>query len=342
MRYLGSKTKLLHHIEKVISERAGDARVVADVFAGSGSVSTALKWIGYRVLSNDILYSSYTLLRGTIGVNVQPEFKGLNVGNPVEYLNQIEFEDVGVKIEDCFIYQNYSPNENCERKYFTPENALRIDIIRHTIEQWYRGGKINEDEYYYLKASLLEAANVVSNITGLYSAYLKQFDKRSSDRMNMVDFRVLDNQQKNQVFNMDAVEFAKNTEMDLAYLDPPYNGRQYGRNYHILDTIAKYDNPKISGVAGVREYESSDYCLKSEAYKALNDLVENLNTKYIIMSYNTEGHLNKDEVEEIFKRHGKPETYTLYEIPHKRFQSNDQTEDNGLMEQIYFVEKERS
>lgn len=340
MRYLGSKTKLLHHIEKVISERAGDARVVADVFAGGGSVSTAFKWIGYKVLSNDILYSSYTLLRGTVGVNHQPEFKGLDIGNPIEYLNRLEFEDAGVPIEECFMYQNYSPNGECDRKYFTPENALRIDIVRHTIEKWYLDGKINEDEYYYLKASLLEAANAVSNITGLYSAYLKQFDKRSESRLNMVDYNVLDNQQENEVFNLDALEFSRKVSVDLAYLDPPYNGRQYGRNYHILDTIAKYDRPKITGIAGAREYQSSDFCLKAAAYKALDELIEGLNSKYIVMSYNTEGHLTKEEVEEIFKKHGKPESYTLYEIPYKRFQSNDQTEDNGLMEQIYFIEKE--
>ena len=114
------------------------------------------------------MYFSYVLLRGTVGINSKLEFKNLNISNPIEYLNNLNLENINLHPENCFIYQNYSPKGG--RMYFTEENALKIDLVRTQIENWYNASSINEDAYFYLLACLIEAVPFISNITGVYGA----------------------------------------------------------------------------------------------------------------------------------------------------------------------------
>ena len=136
MRYIGGKSLLLDNINGVISSEINGISSVIDLFAGSGAVSHYFKSNGLKTISNDFLYFSYVLLQADIMLNSEPNFDKLRIDDPIEYLNCLTLTDTEFKIEDCFIYNNYSPVGDCRRMYFRPENALKIDIIRMTIEKW--------------------------------------------------------------------------------------------------------------------------------------------------------------------------------------------------------------
>lgn len=117
MRYIGGKSLLLENINNVITTEIPDVSSVIDLFSGSGAVSTNFKSKGYRTISNDILYFCYVLSRASIVINKMPSFRALGVGDPIKYLNELSIESTDFKIDDCFIFNNYSPNQKCERVY---------------------------------------------------------------------------------------------------------------------------------------------------------------------------------------------------------------------------------
>ena len=171
MRFIGNKTKLLKDILKVIDENCdGKEEIFCDLFSGTTSVSRFFK-NRYKIISNDMLYFSYVLQMGVIGNNEIPEFtklkKILRIYDVFDYL---ETEEYDRHLFEKFISNNYSPNGKCERMYLTCENALRIDFIRNTIEKWREQNLIDNNEYYYLIACLIEGVPFVSNITGTYGA----------------------------------------------------------------------------------------------------------------------------------------------------------------------------
>ena len=113
-------------------------------------------------------------------------------------------------------------------------------------------------------------------------------------------------------------------------------------NYHLLETVARYDEPEVKGITGVRSYDNqkSNWCLKTKVYNELETLMKNSKFKYIILSYNSEGLMNKDKIEEIMKKYGKPETYALIEIPYRRFRSRSANAKHSVLEYLFFIEKE--
>lgn len=127
------------------------------------------------------------------------------------------------------------------------------------------------------------------------------------------------------------------------YLDPPYNGRQYLPNYHLLETIARYDDPTIKGVTGMRvePEKMSDFCKKSKAKYAFEELLNSLNCRYILLSYNNEALLSTEEMSNIVRNAGIAGTFTLYEYDYRRYKNKIPNNKKGLKEQLYFVEKAR-
>lgn len=341
MRFIGGKTLIISYIIELIKEKTIDVKSISDVFAGSGVVSREFKNLGYDVVSNDLMYFSYVLLRGTVGINSKLEFKNLGISDPIAYLNNINLENMNLDLADCFIYQNYSPNGG--RMYFTEENALRIDFIRIQIEKWYEASMINEDEYFYLLTCLIEAVPFVSNITGVYGAYLKHWDKRALNNLELKNVGLSINNSVGEAYNEDSNKLIENIKTDLAYFDPPYNQRQYLPNYHVLETIAKYDNPEIRGVTGLRDYseQKSNYCRKDSVLSAFDDLIKKTNSRYIILSYNTEGLLSHDEIISILKKYGKKETMDYKFIDYRRYKNAQTKKDKSLKEVLYLIEKEQ-
>lgn len=344
MRYIGNKTNLLNNINQLIKENCdGSEKVFCDLFSGTSSVARFFK-NRYKIISNDILYFSYVLQKSTISNNEVPSFENLknklNIENVLDYL---ETTNIKGKKYKRFIYDNYSPNETCERMYLTPENAERIDYIRNTIEKWKKEKLINENEHFYLLAALIEGVPFVSNITGTYGAYLKDWDKRAFKKFEMIRLNVINNHEENECYQEDANELIKKINGDILYIDPPYNSRQYLPNYHLIETIARYDNPEINGKTGIRTYtkEKSNYCIKSKVYDELEKLISNAKFKHIIMSYNQEGILKKEEIEQILKKYGNESTYKLYQIPYKQYQNKLTKKIEKHYEYIFYIKKEK-
>ena len=342
MRFIGNKTNLLDEIKKVIDENCSDgSQIFCDIFSGTGSVSRFFKPY-YKIISNDIMYFSYMLTAATIENNNVPTFEKLRqngINDPFSYLEENITDETTVG----FVEKAYSPNGEAGRMYFTPENAHKIDSIRMTIETWRNNGWLSASEYKYLIAALIEAVPFVSNITGTYGAYLKSWDKRSFKPLGLVKLSVSDNEQRNICYNEDANELIQKISGDILYIDPPYNARQYLPNYHVLETIAKYDNPNLSGVTGVRPYdrEKSNYCIKRKVRESFEELIKNADFRHIVISYSDDGLLSEDELIEILKTYCIEDSVKLYKIPYSRYQSKIKSNGEEHYEFIFYACKQR-
>jgi len=354
MRFIGCKENLLDYIEFFVKEKNIRGEVFCDLFAGTASVGKHFKKLGYKIISTDILYFSYVLQRVYIKQNKYPKFniltkdlgikplkttlfenEDLNAKSVIHYLNNIE------SLEG-YIYKNYSPegtkDQKHVRKYFTGENAKKIDAIREKIEEWKQKELINEEEYFYLLCSLIEAVPFVSNISGTYGAFLKNWDKRAFKKLTLEAPIIIESKASHKVFNEDGVGLLdKIGKIDILYLDPPYNERQYAPNYHILETIAKWDNPRIKGVTGLREYndQKSDFCNVATALKAMEEISKKKNFKHLVLSYNNEGIMPEKEILALFNRYGKTE---IIEQNYQRFKSNSNGElKTKVKEKLYYM-----
>lgn len=336
MRYIGSKKLLLGDIERVIDENVNSAKSFCDIFSGTVCVGEYFKK-KYKIISNDLLYFSYCIQKAIIENNSIPVFKQLGF-NPIEYFNTLdEKESEHLPSKKRFCVNNFSPVGS--RMYLSEKNALKIDFIRNKIEEWRDKSLINEGEYYYLIAVLIEAIPFVSNISGTYGAYNKFWDKRSMKDLALKNYDVFDNMQKNEVYNQDGNELIKNISGDILYIDPPYNKRQYASNYHLLETIAKYDFPLLKGVTGLREdSQKSQYCKKNSVLNSFDELIKNAKFRHIILSYSTEGLMEVNDIEGVLNKYGT--NLKKYEIDYRRFKSNRGNNKNCLKELIFYIRKE--
>ncbi|MCG2809472.1 MAG: DNA adenine methylase, partial [Candidatus Portnoybacteria bacterium] len=286
MRYYGGKEKLLDLIEIGVkkTELNHGAKFV-DLFAGTTIVAQHFKKKGYTVIANDFLEFSYALAKTYIELNEEPKFiklkKYLEVGQidknyVIGYLNNLS-------PKKGFIFDNYCPNGKGQRQYFSNENGQKIDAIREKIEEWKNLSVISEIEYYYLITAVLEAVNLVSNVAGTYSAYLKIWDQRAIKPMILTSPEIIPSKRNNKAFKKDANQLIREVKnIDILYLDPPYNSRQYAANYFILELIAEgwfgAKKPIANGKTGMINYnhQISEYCYKGRAGKALDDLIANV------------------------------------------------------------------
>lgn len=344
MRYYGCKTKLLPFIEDAVKKTGvNKSSTFVDLFSGTSAVGKHFKKLGFTVYANDNLEFAYVLAKTFIELNNEPKFNKLkkelslngDIQTIIDYLNSLQ------KFEEGFIYQNYSPNG--DRKYFSDNNALKIDTIRKLIHNWRKEKIITELEYYYLITSLLQAVNLVSNVSGTYAAFLKTWDKRALNPLRLEPVEIIKSKNNNKAFKQDANELIKKIKPDILYLDPPYNSRQYASNYFILELIAEgwFDKkPKIYGITGMREYENqkSKYSSKSMALSTLENLILNSGkAKYVLLSYNNEGVISHDKIYQTLKKIGKVD---IIKEQHKRYRSINQTvEDPQLTFEHIFVVK---
>ena len=339
MRYIGGKSLMLDNIASVIEHYTEGVQTVTDIFSGTGVVAQSLKSLGYSVYANDLLYFSYVLNKGRLEMNepITAELREI-----IEHLNNLSEENAPwFDIESAFIYQNYSPHDGCERMYFQCDNALKIDLVRQEIERL--RNDITEAEYFYLLSLLINAVPYVSNITGTYGAYLKYWDKRTYNPLRLEEIETEHSETQCHCYNLDASELARQVRSDLTYLDPPYNARQYLPNYHILETIARYDYPRIKGVTGQRDdpEKISDYCKKRKAKEAFMELLNAVQSRYLLLSYNNEGILTTDDMSQLMREAGIADTFRLFEYDYRRYKNKIPNNKAGLKEQLYFIQKER-
>jgi adenine-specific DNA-methyltransferase len=340
MRYIGNKVNLLNNIENCIKNNIHTSQEsFCDIFSGTASVARYFK-SKYKIISNDSLYFSYIIQKAYVENNVQVTFSKLRnkVENPFQFLE----DGISSKCYSNFIAENYSPAGKDKRMYFTEENARRIDFIRSTIEQWKKENDLTESEYYYLLASLIEAVPSISNITGTYGAYLKKWDKRACKKLELPKFEIEDNGKQNEAFNEDVFELEKQVSGDILYIDPPYNARQYAPNYHVLETIAKYDNPPLTGVTGMRPYseQKSVFCSKSEVNDAFEQLLKNADFTHVILSYSSAGLMKEEFIEKTMKNNGIASTFALQKIPYRKYKSKIYNE-SAVCEYLFYIQKKK-
>ncbi len=311
MNYIGSKFSLLDFLRASISAATGykesDSYVFADLFAGTGVVGAAYKAGGCKVIANDIQYYSYILNKHYIE-NVPPIDTAL-----LEYLNNLP----GI---EGFIFNNYCEGSGSGRNYFTDINGKKCDAVRTELEKLHQNGEIDNAVYYYFLASLINSIDKYANTASVYGAFLKHI-KKSAQKEFKLDLLPIIDGPTGEVYNEDVNKLIRNISGDVLYLDPPYNARQYCTNYHVLETIARYDNPVLIGKTGLRDYQDqkSAFCSKRTVAKVFEDLIINAKFKYIFLSYNNEGLMSLDTIKEIMSKYG---SYSCYTQDYKRFKAD--------------------
>lgn len=347
-RYIGNKTKLLSPILETVRNVIGDEGTVADVMAGTGQVSKALFENGYSVISSDIMtYTKFHLIT-ELCIKSEPTFSQLsevNVKSESKYAAVIQYLNKLNPVEG-FFYKEYSPdgkplNGSEPRKYFTTENAKKIDAIRETINRWCASKQITEQEEALLKHSLIMSANDVASISGTYGYFLSRFTKSALEPIELKLYNFAEKCKNNNCTIMQgyAEELSKNITADLCYIDPPYMKRQYAANYHILETLAVGDNPiDLIGKSGLRNwwYEYSDFCTKTKGLQAFGKIFENMNCNNFLISYNEDGLFSIETLKEFFSKYG---TVNVDIIDYQRFRSNQSSLPHNINEYLITVRR---
>jgi len=325
MNYLGSKKRHLLTLKEIILKKieAPENKTFGDLFSGTGVVSEMFSSYFNKIIANDLEYYAYVLTYNKIKSNSENFI--------LLYSNFIEnFQNEIKKTKDCidFFVSEYAIN----RKYFTIENAKKISNVRNEIEQF----KEDKSLYYFLLASLLESADSVQNSASQYSAYLKQYKKTA---LNPFEFNLFlySGKENNEIYNENIVEVIKKISGDVLYLDPPYNHRQYGANYHLLNTIALWDKFEPQGISGLREnYNKSNFSSKTKAKDSFYELIKLADFEQIFISYSNQGIISEESFIKLLKEFGKVE---LYKFPSKVFKSVSSVKDENLSEFIFYLEK---
>jgi adenine-specific DNA-methyltransferase len=334
--YIGNKKRLIDllkkSIKKVINNKNTNLKFL-DLFAGTGVVSRLAKSLGFEVFSNDWEYYSYIINKTFIELNsdfLNSSFKKLGgVDNVLNILNSLNEPEE----KDKYISKYYCPENDDnidlknERIFYTSYNGLKIDAIRAQIDKWYNTGFIDKTEENFLIALLLYEVSTRSNTSGVFKGFHRGFGGSNGDALSRILKPVhlkkpdLINGNPCHVSKEDAVslsEVLKETKFDIAYLDPPYNQHQYGSNYHLLNTIALNDKPRVNKniyINGKKTDKSairkdwvktkSTFCIRKNAKEDFEKIIENLNADHILISYSTDGIIDFKDMLEILSKKGK-------------------------------------
>ncbi|MCI9545740.1 MAG: Dam family site-specific DNA-(adenine-N6)-methyltransferase [Lachnospiraceae bacterium] len=342
MRYIGQKTKLLDNIELLLSDKKILSKdlVFCDAFSGTATVGMYFKDKYKKIISNDNLYFSYILTQAKLNIGKDKDlFRQLGY-DPFEYFNSYDTND----FVTGFIYNNYAPTIG-KRKYFSDENAKKIDYIRCTIDEWFEDGKITEKEKYYLIACLIESVSFVSNVAGVYGSYLSKWDQRALKPMRLRRIEHCNNSDSiAEIYNEDIIPFIKKVKGDILYIDPPYTKNVYTTQYHLLETLAKYDSPEIKGKGGLRSMTAYSTSLSkpNEAEVVFEKIIKNAQFEHIILSYSCDGIISKEYIESVFKRYGIEESFEMRKTLHKRYKNSVAENNENHNEYLFYIKKKAS
>lgn len=340
MRYLGNKTRMLENINSVILDNNITEGVFCDLFAGSGSVGDYFKE-KFQIISNDFLHSLSIVNKAKLENKDIPSFKDFikKYGvDPFTYFNN----KIYISDSQFFITNNYSPKGN--RQFFTEKNATKIDGIRIEIEKLYKDFIIDIKERNFLIASLIESVMGVSNTTGTYEAYLKNWDNRTLKEFELqpINIRKTNKIFNNTIYNKDSNELLRKINGDVLYIDPPYTVTDYNSAYHVLESISKYDYPTIGGITGRRKEitKKSKYTKKKQALINFEDLFRQANFNHILVSYSTQGLVAVDELVELAKKFAINNEVKVYEFPFREYKNiRSSQKGDDLKEIILYFKK---
>jgi len=354
-RYIGTKTRLTDEILARISEIIDPGAHIVDLMCGTGSISAVLRKQGYRVTANDLMTYSYHHARVILLFTELPTF-----ANAYEFINQFYLDEEdelfplipyermlkalnNVPPEKGYFYKEFSAegvpeNTHKPRNYFSPENAGKIDAFRSWIRQLHNEKQINDLEHSLLIHNLIMASNDVANIAGTYGHYLSKLIGRAKVPLEIrpTSLFLMDDAGKHTVLQGYAEKIAGQIKCDLCYVDPPYMKRQYAANYHILETLAREDEPEATGVSGLRPWRDqySNFCTKTRIRDSFRKIFTNMQCPHYLISYSEDGLLTLEQLKELFEEFGEVKISTLI---NKRFKSNKSGLRPYLTEYLFHV-----
>jgi adenine-specific DNA-methyltransferase len=312
MRYIGNKTRLLPFILGAIRKLGIESGTAHDAFAGTAAVGRALKGAGWRVASSDLMSYSEVFQQAYVVATSIPSFRELARHEPsvrravkdaqpdpelppaVTALRAVgEWLTSGIPDERGFVTEHFSPAGG--RMYFSEENASRIDAARRALHEWRGSGWIDEAAYFILLAALIEGADRVANTAGVYAAYIKSWQPNARRPLAIVPEIPTAGPRGATAHLADATDLASRLgTIDLLYIDPPYNARQYSGYYHIPEVIARgwFDERlTLRGKTGLLDSngQRSAWCSPRRVRNALVELLAATGARHVLVSYNSEG-----------------------------------------------------
>ncbi|MFQ3549030.1 MAG: DNA adenine methylase [Armatimonadota bacterium] len=351
--YIGNKRALLDFIGNgiaVVKNRLNKDKISTfDVFSGSGVVARYLKQHSSLVIANDIEKYSYIINSCYLSNK-----ESLDINRLKEIYEDIKFRLDIMTLSEGIIYKHYAPKDENkiskdDRVFYTPRNAKYIDTARQIIDE------LPAEIQCYFLAPLLSSASVHANTAGVFKGFYKnketgigQYGGKNQDALTRIlgdinlKFPVFSNFNCDyKVYQQDSNKLANEIEeVDLAYLDPPYNQHPYGSNYFMLNVIAEYKEPKnISKVSGIPDnWNRSKYNKSRHAYNELRDLVSKLKAKYILVSFNSEGFISLEDMISMLKSFGKVDTL---ETKYNTFRGSRNLSSRNIhvKEYLYLLEK---
>jgi adenine-specific DNA-methyltransferase len=288
IKYIGSKRKLIGELSQIVSALPRVSTAL-DLFSGTARVSSALRALGLTVTAND--HNCYAFTLANCYVVAEAALVSSEAQRHIDELNRLPGKP------------GYFTQTFCEdARYFQPKNGARIDAIREAIAERQLSAAVEA----VLLVSLMEAADRVDSTVGLQMAYLKQWAPRAH---NDLELRLpeLGSGPPGRALMLDAAECARLGGYGVVYLDPPYNQHKYLNNYHVWESLVRWDKPEVYGVARKRidcQTYASAYNSRRQIHAALQDLVDTLDARYLIVSFNDEGYVSEQEMRELLARRG--------------------------------------
>jgi len=317
---------------------------------GTGAVSLELRKKDYKVIAVDVMSQACHITKVKTVIQKAPSFVGFKkfmIKNKRKLSSNVSgYENIihtlnNLKPIKGYFWEEFSPegkpkNGSDSRKYFTAGNAQKIDAARAFIKRLQKENALREIEYSLLIHDLIMAMNDAANIAGTYGHYLSKFGSRPLQPLIFVQtkFESGGTFQGHKIINGHAENLASTIKADLCYIDPPYKKRQYAANYHILETIAKGDEPKAEGKSGLRNWwdQYSDFCSKIKIYGAFERIFTEMKCKTFLISYSSEGLLSKEDMIGLFEKFG---DVSVREFSQKRFKSRNETAEDKITEYLF-------
>lgn len=329
-RYTGSKYKLMKWLKSLILTHCQEHKTFFDVFGGTGVVTAEMLDVVQRAIINDFLYSNEVCYQAFFGSG-EYDCQKLKM-----------FEDEVKNRDRKNLNENYV-SLNYGDKYFGKEDAKMIGFIREEIQREYVAKNINKRELDILLASLIYSFDRCANTVGHYDAYIK---KPCQSHFVFELIEPITSGGNVEIYREDANQLARKVSADIAFVDPPYNSRQYSRFYHVIETIVKWDKPKLSGTAMKPPVENMSEYSRVNAPIVFNDLIQNLKVRYIVTTYNntydskSSSSRNKITLEQIQESLNSRGSTKVFEKSHNRFNAG-KTEDTKHKEILFITEVEK-
>jgi len=328
-RYTGSKSKLKDWIKETILEHNGDGKSFCDLFAGTGIIAEEMLELYDEIIINDFLISNETIYYAFFSTE---KYDSNKIHKYISEYKQIDPD----KISDNYVSDNYGD------KYFAYKDAKLIGEIRDRIEK--ARADLNKKEYSILLASLIYSFDRSANTVGHYDAYFKKKGIKRSFKLEQIKPIYIGEEKTIKIYREDSNDLVRKIKTDIVYIDPPYSSRQYSRFYHVIENIVKWEKPELYGVALkpiAVDSENSEYC-KVNAPLIFADLIENIDAKTILVSYNntynsksnsSKNKMTFDQIKDVLSRKGVTKVYSK---KHRAFNTG-KTDFNNHKEYLFIT-----